>query len=80
VDAIREVAEKHDATPVQVSLAWLTGKENVVAIPKATGEDHIRENFEARAVDLDAEDVERIESIEREERIVEFDEAPWNQA
>ncbi|MFD1514183.1 aldo/keto reductase, partial [Halomarina rubra] len=58
VDEIREVAEKHDATPVQVSLAWLTSKENVVAIPKATGEAHIRENFEAQAIELDAEDVE----------------------
>ncbi|MWG36388.1 aldo/keto reductase [Halomarina oriensis] len=79
VDVIRDVAERHDVTPVQVSLAWLLGKENVVAIPKATGEDHIRENYAALDVELDDEDVAAIESIEREERLVEFDDAPWNQ-
>jgi diketogulonate reductase-like aldo/keto reductase len=79
VDEVVEVAEKHDASPVQVSLAWLLTKENVAAIPKATGGEHIRENFEAREIDLDEEDVELIDSIEREDRIVDFDEAPWNQ-
>ncbi|MFC6724940.1 aldo/keto reductase [Halobium palmae] len=79
VAEVREVAEKHDATPVQVSLAWLLAKENVVPIPKATGEEHIRENYEAREVELDDEDVEKIDGIEREERLVDFDEAPWNQ-
>jgi diketogulonate reductase-like aldo/keto reductase len=80
VEVVREIAERHDATPVQVSLAWLASKENVVAVPKATGEDHIRENFDARDVTLDAEDVDRIDAIEREERIVDFDAAPWNRA
>ncbi|MFC4357381.1 aldo/keto reductase [Halobium salinum] len=79
VEEVVEVAEKHDASPVQVSLAWLTAKENVAAIPKATGEEHIRENFEAREIELDEEDVALIDSIEQEERIVDFDEAPWNQ-
>ncbi|MFC5970160.1 aldo/keto reductase [Halomarina salina] len=79
VEEMQEVAEKHDATPVQVSIAWLLAKENVVAIPKATGEEHIRENYEAQDLDLDDEDIERIDGIEREERLVDFDEAPWNQ-
>jgi diketogulonate reductase-like aldo/keto reductase len=80
VEVVREIAEGHDATPVQVSLAWLASKENVVTVPKATGEDHIRENLDARDVALDAEDVDRIDSIECEERIVDFDAAPWNRA
>jgi 2,5-diketo-D-gluconate reductase B len=80
VDEVVEVAERHDATPVQISLAWLLAKENVAAIPKATGEEHIRENLAAREIELDDEDVELIDSIEREERIVDFDEAPWNRA
>ena len=78
VEEIRAVAERHDATPVQVSLAWLLSKENVAVIPKATGVDHIRENYEARGLELDDEDVERIDGIEREERLVDFEEAPWN--
>ena len=78
VPELREVAEKHDATPAQVSLAWLCAKENVVAIPKSESEAHIRENLAARDLELDDEDVERIDAIDREERYVDFEEAPWN--
>jgi len=77
VDELREIADKHDATPEQVSLAWLREKE-VTAIPKATSEDHLRENWLSLAVDLDGEDVERIDDIDREERVVDPDAAPWN--
>ncbi|MFB6299126.1 MAG: aldo/keto reductase [Halobacteriales archaeon] len=74
---IQEIATKHDATPAQVSLAWLMAKERVAAIPKASGA-HIRENFAARELALDAEDIDRIDAIDREERIVDPDIAPWN--
>ncbi|MFC7079864.1 aldo/keto reductase [Halorussus caseinilyticus] len=77
VDELQEVAEKHDATPQQVSLAWLREKE-VTAIPKATSEDHLRENWLSLGVELDDEDVEKIDSIEERERIVDPDDAPWN--
>jgi 2,5-diketo-D-gluconate reductase B len=76
---IADVAEEHDATPAQVCLAWLLARENVAAIPKATG-DHVEENYGALAVDLDPEDVERIDAIEEERRMVDFDAAPWHAA
>jgi 2,5-diketo-D-gluconate reductase B len=79
VDEIRDVAEKHGVTPYQVSLAWLTEKENVAAIPKTSSEEHLRDNFEARNVDLDDDDVAAIDGIEREERLIDPDDAPWNQ-
>ncbi|WP_117594643.1 aldo/keto reductase [Haloprofundus halophilus] len=79
VSEIREIAEKHDASPAQVALAWLLSKDEVAPIPKATGEEHIRQNFEAEALELDDEDVSTIDSLDREERIVDFDDAPWNQ-
>ena len=75
---IREVAEKHDATPAQVSLAWLLAKDNVAAIPKSATPDHIRENYGALDVDLDDEDVAKIDGIGDEERIVDPSDAPWN--
>ena len=74
-----DLAEKHDATPAQVCLAWLLGRENVAAIPKATG-DHVEENYGALEVDLDDDDVARIEGIEEERRVVDFDAAPWHAA
>jgi 2,5-diketo-D-gluconate reductase B len=74
---VAEVAEKHDATPAQVCLAWLLAHENVATIPKATGE-HVEENVGAEEVDLDASDVGRIDAIEEERRVVDFDAAPWH--
>ncbi len=72
------IAEKHGVTPTQVCLAWLVGLENVVAIPKATGEAHLRENLAAADVELEADDFERIASIEHERRFVDPADAPWN--
>ncbi|UPV73352.1 aldo/keto reductase [Halorussus limi] len=72
------VADERDATPAQVSLAWLLSKENVAVIPKASSEAHVRENFEARKLDLTDDEVARIDAIEREARQVDFEAAPWN--
>ena len=73
---IGEVAEKHGVSAAQVSLAWLREK-GVTAIPKATGEDHIRDNWASLELDLDPEDVERIDAIDRRDRRVDPDFAPW---
>lgn len=73
---LEEIADKHGVTPAQVSLAWLIEKENVVAIPKATGEDHLRENFAALTLELDEEDHESIDSIQREDRYIDPPFAP----
>ncbi|GKZ14596.1 aldo/keto reductase [Haladaptatus sp. T7] len=78
IDEIQTVAEKHDATPHQVSLAWLASKEHVVAIPKTSSEAHLRDNLEARKLELDEEDMATIDGIEREERLIDPDDAPWN--
>ena len=72
-----EIAESRDATPHQVSLAWLLSK-GVAVIPKATGEEHLVENLVARDVELDDEGIETIDGIDRTERVVDFDAAPWN--
>jgi 2,5-diketo-D-gluconate reductase B len=77
VPEIQEVAEKHGVSEAQVSLAWLMQKDGVVAIPKASSEEHIRDNFEALDLELDEEDVEKIDSIDREERQVDPGFAPW---
>ncbi|WP_267642577.1 aldo/keto reductase [Haloarchaeobius amylolyticus] len=76
VPQIQQVAEKHGVSEAQVSLAWLREK-GVTAIPKATGEAHIRDNLASVALELDDEDVQAIDSIDREERVVDPDFAPW---
>lgn len=76
VDELSKIAEKHDASEAQVSLAWLRGK-GVTAIPKATSEDHIRGNWESLGIELDSDDIEKIDGISRRERQVSPDFAPW---
>jgi 2,5-diketo-D-gluconate reductase B len=71
-----DVAEARDATAAQVCLAWAREK-GVVPIPKGTG-DHIAENHASLELDLTSEDVDRIDGIDRERRIIEPDDAPWN--
>ncbi|MDS0477893.1 aldo/keto reductase [Natrinema sp. 1APR25-10V2] len=74
---IQEIAEKHDATEAQVSLAWAREK-GVTAIPKATGAEHIRDNWESLTVELDQEDINAIDAIDETSREVDPDFAPWN--
>ncbi|AFZ74728.1 aldo/keto reductase [Natronobacterium gregoryi] len=74
---IQAVAEKHGVSEAQVSLAWL--RENgVVAIPKATGDDHLQDNWASLALDLEADDRERIDSIDERSRQVDPEFGPWN--
>jgi len=77
IPELNEIAEKHEVSEAQISLAWLMQKDGVVAIPKATSEEHIEDNFKAQEMELDEEDIEKIESINREERMVDPGFAPW---
>lgn len=70
-----EIAEKHGASEPQVALAWLR-EQGLTAIPKATGAAHIRDNWESLSLELDDEDIERIEAIDRRTRRVHPDFAP----
>lgn len=76
---VRDVADKHDVSPAQVSLSWLLSKDNVAAIPKASSREHVVDNLGARDLELDDEDLERIDGIERTHREVDPAHAVWNQ-
>ena len=77
-DTLTAIADDHGVSAAQVSLAWLREK-GVTAIPKATGEAHIRDNLESVSLSLSAEEVERIDAIDRREREVhpDFGPAAW---
>ncbi len=72
---LSDIAEKHDASEPQVALAWLR-ELGLTAIPKATSEAHIRDNWDSLQVDLDAEDMDRIEGLDRGDRKVHPDFGP----
>lgn len=68
VDALSTVAEKHGVSEAVVSLAWLRSKDGVAAIPRTSSVNHLRDNFRARSVDLDTEDIARIDAIDQTHR------------
>ncbi|RAW43974.1 aldo/keto reductase [Halorubrum sp. 48-1-W] len=74
-DVIRGIAANHDASAAQVSLAWLR-ERGVTAIPKATGEEHIVDNWASRDLGLTDEELERIDGIGRYSREVHPDFGP----
>ncbi len=75
-DVLRDIATERDATVAQVVLAWLLAR-GAYPIPKATG-DHIGENYAATALALTPEERARIDAIETERRVVDYEFAPWN--
>ena len=77
VPELADIAERYDATPGQVSLAWLMSQDNVVPIP-GTGGSHLAENLRARDITLSQEDLEAIDAIDRELRVVDSPKGPWN--
>ncbi|MFC7135183.1 MULTISPECIES: aldo/keto reductase [Salinibaculum] len=70
-----EIADAHGVSEAQVSLAWLREK-GVTAIPKATGADHISDNWESLALELSDDEVAQIDEIERSDRQINPDFAP----
>ena len=63
VEALREIAARHGATPAQVALAWLIRKPNVVAIPGASSVKQVEENVAAADVELTDDEAERLSSL-----------------
>lgn len=58
---LKRVAERHDATPVQVALAWVIRDDGVIAIPKAADPKHVRENRGAADIKLTKRDLEELD-------------------
>lgn len=52
-----KIAERYNRTPAQIVLNWLISHPTVVAIPKASTEQHVRDN--AAAADFQLSDIDR---------------------
>lgn len=59
-ETLREIGETHGKTEAQVALRWLLQQETVVAIPKAAGEPHQRENLDVFDFELAPAEMVRI--------------------
>ena len=58
---LKRVAERHDATPAQIALAWVIREDGVIAIPKAADPKHVRENRGAADIKLTKRDLEELD-------------------
>ncbi len=47
LEALRDIAKNHDATPAQVALAWVIRRPNVIAIPGASSVEQLERNVAA---------------------------------
>ncbi|MGE5213829.1 MAG: aldo/keto reductase [Nitrospirota bacterium] len=54
---LKKLANNHNATPAQIALAWVLRQPNVIAIPKASVESHVRENAASLGIKLTKEDL-----------------------
>lgn len=62
---VQAVASNHRATVAQVLLAWVIHHNGVMAIPKAATMAHVKENAEALALILTAEELQRLDKAFR---------------
>ncbi len=74
---LQKIADKYDVSVAQVILAWQLEKEKLITIPKATGEAHIKDNFAAMKLNLEEEDIEKIDGFDCGDRYVDPPIAPW---
>jgi diketogulonate reductase-like aldo/keto reductase len=59
--ALQAIATRHSATPARVALAWLLARDGVVTIPKASSEEHVRDNRAALDLRLAPEDLDELD-------------------
>ena len=65
---IQELAEKHGKTPAQIILRWHVQEDSIV-IPKTVTPSRMQENFDVFDFELSSEDLFKIASLDRGERV-----------
>ncbi|MBZ8132543.1 aldo/keto reductase [Afifella sp. IM 167] len=79
---VMEIAEEKDRTPAQVVLRWHVQQEGVIAIPRSSNAERVRENIDIEDFALTPEEMGRISGLARPDgREVDPDWAPqWDEA
>ena len=58
---VKRIADRIDATPAQIALAWVLRQPNVIAIPKSSHRDHVRDNRAALDIRLSDDDLRELD-------------------
>ncbi|MEX1191040.1 MAG: aldo/keto reductase [Brumimicrobium sp.] len=75
-EVINKIAKKHNASSAQILISWQLHR-GVAVIPKSTNSGRIKENINAASINLDLEDVNKINDIDYEFRFI--DGSFWKQ-
>jgi diketogulonate reductase-like aldo/keto reductase len=69
---LKKIAKRHNATPGQIALAWVLHQPvpppdefavaNVIAIPKATNQTHVRDNAQSAEIQLTQQDLAELDN------------------
>lgn len=64
IDVVRRIAATHDATPAQVSLAWLLAQgEHIVPIPGTRRVTHLEANLAAASLELSSAELAELDAL-----------------
>lgn len=62
VNFIDSLAKQHDATPAQISLAWMINKKDfIIPIPGSRKIERLQQNYDAGKINLSAEEIKMID-------------------
>lgn len=74
---IQQLAQQYSATPAQVVLAWLR-QRNIIAIPKGSNEEHLKDNFASLNLTLSSSEIESINALNTNNRLINPDWAEFD--
>jgi diketogulonate reductase-like aldo/keto reductase len=60
---LKTIADRKRATPAQIALAWVLRQEGIIAIPKASRLQHVRENRGALEITLTPDDLTELDRL-----------------
>ena len=64
IDKVKQLSEKYDATPSQISIAWILSKSPVSSVILGVRtEAQLNDNLKARNIDLETEDLVELDTI-----------------
>ena len=56
-ETLKRIAKRHDGTSAQIALAWVLRQPGVIAIPKSSDKNHVRDNARSIEIELTEEDL-----------------------
>ena len=60
--ALQQIARERGLQPLQIALAWVLRRPGIIAIPKASSLEHVRQNRAAADLELTAEELARLDA------------------